>query len=349
MSRARQRQESPGCHEGERQEQHPRVAAPVGRLPGHVPEQERHQPDDPEDNEVEAVVLKVRIELGTEQQRDQPNQRKGSRNHADYDNRPPPHSCSNHSSPKRHQPIPDALHRLSSDTPQLGQLSFTSSAFVAATGPGLAVERVHAPESTIATLGQPADITLNNLSIHEQVARVAEAQNGHIVEPGEGANVGSEHDRCASLLKRVDDRSPTAKQVAKADEQPHLRVRVNLLSSPGGRLFAQHIRDVLYEQANHPLPNHPVTRTRPLPWHRTLVHLSSDPRQPPRPGSLSSQPRMVRLTPHPPLRHQTVTNPDSSRHASTLPTHRTARQLEPTKCVSCRAIEKGRVLEALTE
>ena len=72
-------QEPAGRHEGEREEQDARVAASVGRLARGVAEDERDRADDPEDDEVRAVVLEVRVELRAQQQRDEPDERQRSR------------------------------------------------------------------------------------------------------------------------------------------------------------------------------------------------------------------------------------------------------------------------------
>jgi hypothetical protein len=67
--------EAAGRHEGEREEKHPRVAAAVCRLAGREAEHERDRPHQPEEHEVDAVVLEVRVELRAQQQRSEPDQR----------------------------------------------------------------------------------------------------------------------------------------------------------------------------------------------------------------------------------------------------------------------------------
>ena len=51
-----------------------RIAAPVGRLTCRVAEAERDSAHDPEDHEVERIVLYMRIKLRPKQQRNEPNQ-----------------------------------------------------------------------------------------------------------------------------------------------------------------------------------------------------------------------------------------------------------------------------------
>jgi hypothetical protein len=70
-----QAQEAARRHEGERQEQHACVAAPVRRLAGGIAEDEGEAADEPEDDEVRPVVLDMRIELRAQKQRDEPHQR----------------------------------------------------------------------------------------------------------------------------------------------------------------------------------------------------------------------------------------------------------------------------------
>ena len=68
-------EEPAGRHEREGKQQDAGVSSPLGGLAGRVPEHERDAADDPEDDEVGAVVLEVRVELPTQQQRDEPDQR----------------------------------------------------------------------------------------------------------------------------------------------------------------------------------------------------------------------------------------------------------------------------------
>jgi len=85
-------QEAPGRHEGQREQQDPRVTAAVGRFTGRVAEDERHGAGDAEDDEVQPVVLDVRVELGAEQQRDEPDegQRDGRDSHREDRTAPRP-------------------------------------------------------------------------------------------------------------------------------------------------------------------------------------------------------------------------------------------------------------------
>ena len=84
-------QEPAGGHEREREELHARVAATVGGLAGHVAERERAGADDAEDDEVEAVVLEVRIEVRPQQERHEADerQRRGHERSRDDGGRPP--------------------------------------------------------------------------------------------------------------------------------------------------------------------------------------------------------------------------------------------------------------------
>jgi hypothetical protein len=67
---------------GERQEQDARVAAAVCGLTRRVAERERQPADDPEDDEVRAVILEMGVELRPKQQRHQADERqRGSENH----------------------------------------------------------------------------------------------------------------------------------------------------------------------------------------------------------------------------------------------------------------------------
>ena len=68
-------EEPAGRHEREREEQDAGVAALVGRLACRVAEAERDRADDPEDHEVERIVLDVGIELRPQEQRHEPDQR----------------------------------------------------------------------------------------------------------------------------------------------------------------------------------------------------------------------------------------------------------------------------------
>ena len=77
----------PGRHECERQQQDARVSAPVRGLAGREAEHERDAADDPEDDEVRAVVLEVRVELRPEQQRDEADQRQRGGEHPRGDDR----------------------------------------------------------------------------------------------------------------------------------------------------------------------------------------------------------------------------------------------------------------------
>ena len=63
-----------GRHERQRQQENARIAAALGRLPCGVAENERQAADDPEDDEVRAIVFEVGIELLTQQQRDKPHE-----------------------------------------------------------------------------------------------------------------------------------------------------------------------------------------------------------------------------------------------------------------------------------
>ena len=68
-------QEAAGRHERQRQQEDAGIAAPVRGLAGRVPEEERHCAHDPEDHEVERVVLDVRVEPRAKQERDEPDER----------------------------------------------------------------------------------------------------------------------------------------------------------------------------------------------------------------------------------------------------------------------------------
>ena len=76
-------EEASGRHERQREEQDARVAAPVGRLTRGVAERDRDRADEPEDDEVELVVLDVRVELGAQEQREEPDERQRRRDDAD--------------------------------------------------------------------------------------------------------------------------------------------------------------------------------------------------------------------------------------------------------------------------
>jgi hypothetical protein len=76
-----QAHESARRHEREREEEHPRVAAPVRRLPRRIAEDERDGADDAEDHEVRAVVLEMRIELSAKQERGEADQRQRGGDH----------------------------------------------------------------------------------------------------------------------------------------------------------------------------------------------------------------------------------------------------------------------------
>ena len=76
-----------GRHEGQRQQQHSRVAAPLGGLARRVAEDEGKPADDPEHDEVGAVVLEVGIELLAQEQGDEPDQRQREREAPDGEDR----------------------------------------------------------------------------------------------------------------------------------------------------------------------------------------------------------------------------------------------------------------------
>ena len=75
--------EPSGRHERQREEQDAGIAAPVGGLTCGVAERNGHRADEPEDDEVELVVLDVRVELGAEKQRDEPDEGQRRRKDAD--------------------------------------------------------------------------------------------------------------------------------------------------------------------------------------------------------------------------------------------------------------------------
>jgi hypothetical protein len=64
-------EEASGRHERQREEQDARVAPTVGRFARGVAERDRDRADEPEDDEMELVVLDVRVELGTHEQREE--------------------------------------------------------------------------------------------------------------------------------------------------------------------------------------------------------------------------------------------------------------------------------------
>jgi hypothetical protein len=69
--------EASGRHEREREEQHARVTTALRRLAGRVAEGERDRADQAEEDEMDAVVLEVRVELRPQEQRYEPDQRQG--------------------------------------------------------------------------------------------------------------------------------------------------------------------------------------------------------------------------------------------------------------------------------
>ena len=76
-------EEASGRHERQREEQDARVATPVGRFARGVAERDRDRADEPEDDEVELVVLDVRVELGAQEQREETDERQRGRHDAD--------------------------------------------------------------------------------------------------------------------------------------------------------------------------------------------------------------------------------------------------------------------------
>ena len=76
-------EEASGRHERQREEQNARIAAPVGRLTRGVAERDRDRADEPEDDEVELVVLDVGVELGAQEQREETDEGKCGRHDAD--------------------------------------------------------------------------------------------------------------------------------------------------------------------------------------------------------------------------------------------------------------------------
>ena len=68
-------QEAARRHERQREQKDAGIAAPVRSLTPRVPEQKRRCARDPEDHEVEWVVLDVRVEPRAKQKRDEPDQR----------------------------------------------------------------------------------------------------------------------------------------------------------------------------------------------------------------------------------------------------------------------------------
>ena len=78
-------EETPGRHEGEGEQEHSSVPAPIGGVPRRITEDEREHAREPEHEEVEPVVLEVRVEPGPEEQRGQADERQrrdhGSREH----------------------------------------------------------------------------------------------------------------------------------------------------------------------------------------------------------------------------------------------------------------------------
>ena len=78
-------EEAPGRHEREGEQEHAGVAAPICRLARRVAEHERERAREPEDDEVEPVVLEVRVEARPEEQRDETDERQrrddGARQH----------------------------------------------------------------------------------------------------------------------------------------------------------------------------------------------------------------------------------------------------------------------------
>jgi hypothetical protein len=72
------REETARRHERKGQEQDACIPPLIGSLACRVADNEGHGARDPEDHEVEPVVLEVRIELRAEQERDKPDQRQRS-------------------------------------------------------------------------------------------------------------------------------------------------------------------------------------------------------------------------------------------------------------------------------
>ncbi len=70
-----QEHEAAGRHEREGEEKDACVRAPLGRLARGEPEPERDPAGEAEDQEVQAVVLDVRVELLAQQQRHEPDER----------------------------------------------------------------------------------------------------------------------------------------------------------------------------------------------------------------------------------------------------------------------------------
>ncbi len=68
-------EEAAGGHEGEREQEDAGILAPVGSLPRRVADHEGERAGEPEDEEVEPVVLEVRIEARPEEQRDEADER----------------------------------------------------------------------------------------------------------------------------------------------------------------------------------------------------------------------------------------------------------------------------------
>ena len=80
-------EEASGRHERQREEQDAGVAAPVGRLARRVAERDGDCADEAEDDEVELVVLDVRVELLAQEQREEPDERQRRRDDADREQR----------------------------------------------------------------------------------------------------------------------------------------------------------------------------------------------------------------------------------------------------------------------
>jgi hypothetical protein len=87
-------------HERQREQQDPCVPAPVGRLTGGVAEGECDASGDPEDDEVQPVVLDVRVELLAEEERDEADERQ--RHHQQH--REPEHRGARSSSERARTP-----------------------------------------------------------------------------------------------------------------------------------------------------------------------------------------------------------------------------------------------------
>ncbi len=68
-------EEPAGRHERQREKQDAGVAPLIGRFSCRIAEAERDRADDPEDHEMERIVLDVGIELRPQEQRYEPDQR----------------------------------------------------------------------------------------------------------------------------------------------------------------------------------------------------------------------------------------------------------------------------------